>query len=209
MEKQGYKISCFITIDSKNKDSFMYHTPTIILAKLQAKAFGVPLIIAKTKGKKEDELRDLEKAIVLAKKKYKIEGICSGALFSNYQRSRIEKLCEKLAIRSFTPLWHLNQKNYLKQTVKNGFKTIITKIACYGLDASFIGKEITPKIIESLVVLEKKIGINVAGEGGEYETLVLDMPLFKNKIVIEKAEKKMENDFTGTLEIKKSKLVEK
>jgi diphthine-ammonia ligase len=209
MVKQGYKISCFITIDSKNKDSFMYHTPTIALAKLQAKAFGVPLIIIKTNGEKELELIDLEKAIAKAKIKYKIEGVCSGALYSNYQRTRIETICEKLGVRSFAPLWHLNQKEYLKLIVKNGFEVIITKIACYGLNESYLGKRINKKMIEQLSVLEKKFGVNVAGEGGEYETLVLDMPLFKKKLQINNSETKMENEFTGELKINKILLIKK
>ena len=53
MEKQNYDISCVITIQSENKDSFMFHTPNVELVKLQEKAMGRPLVIQKTKGKKE------------------------------------------------------------------------------------------------------------------------------------------------------------
>ena len=64
-------------------------------------------------------------------------------------------------------------------------------------------------MIVKLEKLEREVRLNPAGEGGEYETLVLDMPLFKNKIKIEKSTKKMENEFTGELVIEKAKLIEK
>ncbi len=208
MAKQGYPIDCLITIDSSNKDSFMFHTPTVSLADLQAKALGKQIVIIKTKGEKEKELLDLSKAIVSAKKKFGIEGICSGALFSNYQRERIEKICEKKGIRAFAPLWQMKQEKYMRQIVKEKFVIMVTKIACRGLDESWLGRILTEKDVEELIVLSKKFGFNSAGEGGEYETLVLDMPLFSKKIVV-KVENKMYNENTGDIKIIKAELVDK
>jgi diphthine-ammonia ligase len=208
MQKQGYKIKCLITIDSANKDSFMFHTPTISLAKLQAKALGIPLILVKTTGKKEVELADLKKAIKQAIKEHSVEGIVSGALFSNYQRSRIETISEELGIRSFAPLWHMGQAKYMQQIVNEGNKVMVTKIACYGMDESFVGKIIDKKDLTRLDKLAEKYGVNVAGEGGEYETLMVDMPIFSKALEI-KFIKKMENEFTGEIKIKKSKLIDK
>ncbi|MDD3159596.1 MAG: diphthine--ammonia ligase [Candidatus ainarchaeum sp.] len=208
MKKMNYSVSCLITIDSKNKDSFMFHTPTINLAKLQSKALGIPLIIVKTKGEKEIELNDLENAIKKAIKKYKIEGLVSGAIFSNYQRERIEKITENLGIRSFAPLWHMDQTKYMQRLIKENNKFIITKIACYGLDESYLGKVIDENDLIKLEKLNKKFGVNVAGEGGEFETLMIDMPLFNKSISIE-FDKKLQNEFTGEILIKKVKLVKK
>lgn len=208
MQKQGYPVKCLITIDSKNKDSFMFHTPIVKLATLQAKALNLPLIIVKTKGEKENELIDLKKAISTAIKKYGIEGVVSGALFSNYQRERIETICEDLGIRAFAPLWHTNQSTYLTQLVNSQIKAIITKIACYGLDEKWLGREIDLDAIKELINIETKYKINVAGEGGEYESLVLDAPFFKNKIMLSWT-KKMQNEFTGEIKIQNAKLTKK
>jgi len=208
MEKQGYEIRCLIAINSKNKDSFMYHTPTVELVKLQAKAIGKRLLLINSKGEKETELAELERGLMLAKKMFGIEGISSGALFSNYQRERIERACEKHGLRHFAPLWQINQEQYLKQLVKLGFKVIITKIAGYGLNEKWLGREIDDKAIEELVELSKKYGVNAAGEGGEYESLVLDCSMFKEKIEII-FEKKIQNECTGEIEIKEAKLVKK
>ena len=208
LQKQGHEVKCLITIDSQNKDSFMFHTPTIALAKLQSEALAVPLFVARTKGEKEKELVDLKKAIAEAKKKFGIKGVSTGALYSMYQSERIEKICRSLKLKCLSPLWHKNQAEYLRELLREKFEVIITKIACYGLDEKWLGRRIDSRAIEELVALEKKFGINVAGEGGEYESLVLDAPLFKKKIVIEFG-KKMENEFTGAIVVKRANLVEK
>jgi asparagine synthase (glutamine-hydrolysing) len=208
MEKQGYEVRCLIAIKPENKDSFMFHTPTIELAKLQAKSLGKRLLLVHTKGEKEKEVEELEKGLMLAKKMFKIEGICSGALYSNYQRERIERACEKHGLRHFAPLWHLDQEKYLKQVIASGFEIIITKIACYGMSEKWLGRKIDSQAIYELIQLNKKYGINVAGEGGEYETLVLDTPRFKDKIFVEFIVK-MTNENTGEIELKKIELKRK
>jgi len=209
MKKKGHEIPCLITIKSKNPDSFMFHTANIDLTKLQSKAMQIPLITQKTIGKKEDELRDLEKAIKKAKKKYKIQGIVTGALFSNYQKQRIEKIAEKLELKTFSPLWHKDQEKEITEIINNKFEIIFSQIAADGLDPSWIKRKITKKDIESLKKINKKNKLNIAGEGGEFESLVLNCPLFKKKIKILRSKIIIDSPHTAKLIIKKAKLINK
>jgi asparagine synthase (glutamine-hydrolysing) len=57
--KMGNEISCLITLESENKESYMFHTPSISQTKFQAEAMEIPLLVFKTKGQKEKELEDL------------------------------------------------------------------------------------------------------------------------------------------------------
>ncbi len=209
MLRQNYSINCLVSIKSKNKESFMFHTPGIEMVKLQSKAIGIPLVEQETKGEKEAELKDLKKALEKAKKQYKIEGVVTGALFSNYQRDRIEKVCDSLSLKIFSPLWHINQETEMREILNNGFKFIMTKISALGLDKSWLGKEITHKDIDKLVELNKKININIAGEGGEFETLMIDGPIFNKRIEIKEYKTVEENENTAELFIKKAALVNK
>ena len=181
-KKNGYEISCFITLESENKESYMFHTPFIDKTKLQASAIQISQIIQKTKGKKEEELMDLEKAIKTAVKKYKIQGIVSGAVGSVYQSSRIQNICNKLNLECFAPLWQKNQFEILDDLIKNQFEVIIAGVFAEGLDKDWIGKKIDKNFIEKMRELNKKYGVNPAGEGGEYETFVLNCPLFKKPV---------------------------
>ena len=60
--------------------------------------------------------------------------------------------------------------------------------------------------IPMLNKLKDKIGSNVAGEGGEFESLVLNCPLFKKKLVIEEFEIKEESEYAARMIIKKASL---
>jgi asparagine synthase (glutamine-hydrolysing) len=209
MQRQNYKIDCLISLVSENPDSYMFHTPNMGMVRLQSEAIGLPLIEQLTKGTEEIELEDLERALSKAKETYGIDGVVTGALYSSYQRDRIERSCDKHGLKIFSPLWHLNQESELREIIDNGFKFIVTKIAADGLDKSWLGKEITHKDIDKLVQLNKRIGINIAFEGGEAETLMVDGPIFKTKIIIKEAEKVMENNYIGLFRIIKAELQER
>lgn len=183
-KKSGNEIVCLISIVSKNKFSYMFHTPSISETKKQAREMQIPIIIQKTKGEKEEELKDLENAIKIAIEKYKIEGIVTGALYSDYQFSRIKKICEKLKIKCVNPLWHKDEIEYLNELIKNNFKIVITGVFAYPLDKNWLGRIIDEKFVKDAVELEEKYKIHAAGEGGEFETFVIDCPLFKNELKI-------------------------
>lgn len=204
-KKQGHDLACLISVFSENKDSYMFHTPSIERVKEQAKAIKLPLIIGKTKGEKEKELIDLENAIKKAKQKYNIQGIVTGALHSNYQASRIQKICDKLDLECLNPLWQKNEFEYLNELIKNDFEVVIIGIGAYPLGESWLGRKINEKFIEDISELNKKYKIHPAGEGGEFETFVLNCPLFEYplKIVNKEISKQGENSFRMEVKVDK------
>jgi ABC transporter with metal-binding/Fe-S-binding domain ATP-binding protein len=200
---QYHKIVCLVSIISKNKESYMFHTPNINITKMQAEAIGLPLIEQETEGEKEKELDDLKKAIERAKKEYGIEGVVTGAIRSVYQASRVQKICEELNIKCINPLWQKDQIEILNEIVEHKFEVIITQIAAEGLDESWLGRKINKSAIDDLKILNEKYSLNTAFEGGEAETLVLWCPFFKKKLRILKSEKEVQNKNVGMLNIQK------
>ena len=190
-KKAGHEISCLITLHSENPDSYMFHTPSIKRTEKQAAVMGLPSITKDTKGIKEEELKDLEDVIKTAIKKYGIQGIVTGALHSDYQASRIQKICDKLKIECINPLWHKDEFQYLQDIIKNKFKVIIIGVSAYPLSASWLGRVIDEKFIADVTKIHEKYKIHVAGEGGEFESFVLDCPMFKRPLKVTGA------DFTG------------
>ncbi len=184
VNKEGYETTCLITIESENPDSFMFHTPSIEQTKKQAEAMGIKLVSVKSKGEKEKELLDLENAIKKAKEKYNIEGVVTGAVESVYQASRVQKICNKLDLECFNPLWQKDQAELLNDLIKNKFEVIIVGVAAYPLDEKWLGRRVDNNFIKDISELNRKYKINVVGEGGEFESLVVNCPLFKKKIII-------------------------
>ena len=97
----------------------------------------------------------------------------------------------------------------MQDLLENGFDIVLTAVAAEGLDKSWLGRKINLDDVEKLQQLNKKYGLNVAGEGGEFESLVLDCPLFTKKITLEKIEIIEEDKNRAHLVIEKAKLVQK
>ena len=203
-KKKGMELTCLISLFSKNKASYMFHTPSIKQVKKQAKVMGLPLVTKKTAGIKEQELEDLTEVIKQVKDKYHIDTIVTGALHSEYQASRIQAICDKLNLKCFNPLWHKDEIEYLKELVDNNFKVIITGVFAYPLNQSWLGRIIDKKFIDEVSQLKVKYKIHAAGEGGEFETFVLNCPLFKRELVVKKFKDVKEGENSWRREIKVS-----
>ena len=171
------------------------------ITSVQAKAMKIPQILALTETSDPDaELNELQNLLENAKKNFGIDGIVHGGLFSNYQRTRFEKIASNLDLKIISPLWHVDQKNYMQELLESKFKFIITSVTSAGLDQTWLGKEITALDVEQLEKLSVKFGFNLAFEGGEAETFVIDCPLFHSPVGILQANKVWDG-YRGRFEI--------
>mgnify|MGYP000922277952 CR=1 FL=1 len=191
--KKGYDVEYLVSIISDNPDSYMFHVANIHITDLSARAAGIPLIKKVTKGIKEEELEDLT-SILKELKESGVEAIFSGALYSEYQKSRIDQICVNLGLESHVPLWHRNAEEYMKEIIELGFEVIITSVSAEGLDKSWLGRVLDMDLLNELIKLNDKYGINLAFEGGEAETLVLNCPVFNKRIKINESEKIWDRD---------------
>ena len=201
-----HEIACLLSVESENLDSYMFHTPNIGLAKMQAEAMGIPLLTQKTKGEKELELEDMKALIKRAIREFNIEGVVTGAIASAYQFKRIQKICTDLKLECINPLWQKDQVELLNELFENNFETIIVHVAGYPLDESFLGKKIDKEMIKRLIEYKEKYKISPSGEGGEMETFVTNMPLFKKRIEIIKANTRYSN-YAGDYTIEEARLI--
>ncbi len=208
LESRKHEIKYIISIVSENPESYMFHVPNIHLVEEQANLMGIPLIKKQTGGVKEEELKDLEEVLFTIADE--VDGIITGAVASEYQKGRIDKICEKLKIKSIAPLWHKNPEILLKNMLKNKFDIIITSVAAPPLDEEWLGRKIDEECISELKRMNKEHGIHIMGEGGEYESLVLDCSMFKKRINIIEAEKIWDKKTrSGVLDIKKINVARK
>ena len=205
---QHEEVACLITVVSKNPESYMFHTPNIHLAGLQAAAAGLPLVEVETAGEQETELLDLKRALSLARERFDIEGVVTGAILSVYQAARIQRICRELDLWCFNPLWHIDQEAYMEDLIDAGFQVIIVGIFSSPFDASWLGREINRRTLDDLRKAARKYRITLTGEGGEFETFVIDAPFFSRRIAIEEASAVYQN-YNGILRIERAGLVEK
>jgi len=189
-KQDGHSIECLISVFPKSDESHLLHYPNISATSLQAKSMKIPQIITRINSTDPQiELEELQNLLQKAKKDFGIEGIVHGGLFSDYQRIRFETIGNNLNLKVVSPLWHVDQKNYLKELLDSKFKFIITSVTSAGLNETWLGREINRDDVVHLIKLSTKHGFNLTFEGGEAETFVLDCPLFYFPIVIVKGNK--------------------
>jgi len=202
--KQDFAVKYLVTMIPQREDSWMFHSVNIHLTDLFAEAVGIPLVKSETAGIKEMELKDLKELLATLD----IEGVVSGAILSNYQKERIHRICRELDLKSIAPLWHDDPMNLLKEMISLDFEAIIVGVYAYGFDKSWLGKRIDLATISDLARLNKEYQVSLVGEGGEYETLVLDASFFTKRIRLLEVEKIWE-DYRGHLLVKKAELADK
>ena len=178
---KGWDISHIVTVVVDGEDSHMFQIPGVEIVRHQARLAGINYLEVHTEGIENEEIKDLQ----LALQKIDIDALVCGALRSDYQKSRIERMCQDLGVISYTPLWHQSPQEHLSGLVTNGFGVMITSVACDGLDESWLGKILDEGSLSKLIDLSSKFRFNVDGEGGEYETLVVSGPHFEGEIKID------------------------
>jgi ABC transporter with metal-binding/Fe-S-binding domain ATP-binding protein len=182
-EHQGWDVKALVSVLPKGVESLMFHFPNVPWTRIQAEAMGLP---HRTIEAGHSELLSLQEGLDKIRETLGIDGVVTGAVASDYQKSRIDQICDTLGIKSFAPLWHKNPQVLVNDLKAAGFKVILSGVAAAGLDKSWLGQELTDERWATLERLSRKHGIHLTGEGGEYETFVLDAPYFKSRINLEK-----------------------
>ena len=188
-----------ITPPRDEADSFMYQSVGSTAVPFIAKALNLPLYTQPTQANareqgivytptKDDEVEDLVTLLLKVKEAHPdLQAVCAGALWSDYQRLRVESAASRVGLLSLAYLWHREQSELLDEMIAAGVHAILIKVAGVGLTENHLGKtleEMRPKLRS----LEETYGSHVCGEGGEYESLVLWMPGFHKRVAVHNAE---------------------
>jgi len=184
----------------------MFHHPNVGWTRLQARAIGLPHEVVETTG--EDEMADLQRALAAMKSRHQVSGLVTGAVASDYQKTRFDNMGDAIGLKTYAPLWHKTPRLLVEDLKKLGFRIILTSVAAKGLDESWLGRELTEEEWSRLEVLSKIHGIHLTGEGGEYESFVLDAPHFSKTVEIEKSRNQWHED-SGRMVIEEASLRDK
>jgi len=203
MESQGHVVDPLVSIVPTQPHSWLFHTPNLHLMPLLAEALGKQLVTAPSAGSEQSDLEAL--GSVLAG--LEVEGVVTGAIASDYQWDRINGVCERLGFRVFSPLWRKDQAMLMSDLVASGVRPMIVAVQAEGMGVEWLGQVLDPEALERLADLANKRGINLSGEGGEYETLTLDSPLQLRGLEIVSAERRLTRD-GGLLHVTEARLGE-
>ncbi|KAI0774189.1 hypothetical protein C8Q74DRAFT_1201149 [Fomes fomentarius] len=145
-------------------------------------------------GVSGDETEDLYELLSTIKTQHpNVQGVSVGAILSNYQRVRVEHVARRLELTPLCYLWQRDQEELLREMIEAGMEALLIKVAGIGLTTKHLGKTLA-QMQPTLLKLNTLYGSHICGEGGEYETLTLDCPLFKSRINLDDAETVIHSD---------------
>ena len=205
---QGWEVVSLVTVLVKGDDSMMFQLQNTWITAFQASSSGVPWKPIISFGEEEEEVGDLESSItaegykldfneifppgieipenlVIHNGPLDVDGLVVGALRSDYQKTRIERMCQRLGIASFSPLWHKDQGEHMQSFLEHGFGVVFTSVSTEGMSADWVGRTLDGESLNELSDLSKRHRFNLDGEGGEFETIVVSAPHMRRDVILE------------------------
>ena len=203
---RGWDVECIVSVGIQSEDSMMFQTNGVSLAALQSTAMKVPWLPVVSDGEEELEISDLEQALsgntdsercfkemwqedwlrpeelVLHEGTLVVDALVVGALRSDYQKTRIDRMCERLGIISFCPLWHHDSYLHMQSLIEHGFEVMFVSVSADGLNEEWLGRMLDEGSLRELKRLSEEHRFNIDGEGGEFETIVLSSPCMDRQI---------------------------
>ncbi|MBO4569089.1 MAG: diphthine--ammonia ligase [Candidatus Methanomethylophilaceae archaeon] len=200
-EQMGHEVPVLVNIVPQDEASWIFHTPNLDVLPLMAESMGKELVTAPSSGSEEGDMEGLRAAL----EGLDVDGVVTGAIWSDYQWDRMGLVCGDLGLKVVSPLWRKDQDLVMEELLSSGIRAVI--VGCYaeGLGEEWLGREIDRGAAEELKRIRAKTGISILGEGGEYESLTVDSPLYSRPLSIDSAEKEWSRS-GGTLRVRSASL---
>ncbi|KAJ9573273.1 hypothetical protein B1J92_M04521g [Nakaseomyces glabratus] len=208
-QRQGHELVALanlrpIDTDKQELDSFMFQTVGHDIVSLYENCTGLPLFRKEIHPKtsknvelnytptKDDEIEVLYQLLSEVKQSIPdLQAVSVGAILSSYQRTRVEDVCGRLGLVVLSFLWQRSQlelmtemcsmskqEDELNTSESCKLDARIIKVAAIGLDSTDLGKSL-PQLFPKMLKLNTQYEVHICGEGGEFESMVLDAPFFR------------------------------
>jgi diphthine-ammonia ligase len=182
-DTQGWPVDELLTVEPTDRESEMLHTPNLHVVALQAAAWGKRARTVKVPATGAPaELESLREALAADS-----GPVVVGAIVSSYQWSRVVRICDALGRRVYAPLWRTAPGRVVREEISAGLDIRLVHLAAEPLTPDLLGRRLDPELLAELERRSDTVRrMNVAGEGGEFETLVVDAPFFHSRIILDR-----------------------
>src|SRR5437867_7213273 len=168
--QRGWELTHLLSVIPEDRDSMLFHVPNLSMTALLAQAMHRPLLTEAAKAGEAGELDALRRIF----HRIDADGVVVGAIASDYQHDRVNRIAEELGLRVFAPWWRHDPHRLLRDYLAYGFEIVFSSVSAEGLDASWLGRLWDNQTIEALLRLERSRGIHPCGAGSYDGSLDLD-----------------------------------
>jgi diphthine-ammonia ligase len=187
--EQGHEVAYLLSYIYK--EPYVFHS--FPLMALQSKAVGIPQLKVKIKRSYEDILA----ALARLNKEEGIEGFVTGDIVgagcAQIHQTYYDTMCEQSGMTLIMPNENPSKDTYnvLNEEIAAGIRAVMNCINLDHFGEDWLGRVLDKDSIKELKALADKQGIDVCSEDGRgFHTMVLDAPLFQERIEIDKFKKK-------------------
>jgi ABC transporter with metal-binding/Fe-S-binding domain ATP-binding protein len=204
-DTQGWPVDELVTVVPEDPDSMLFHTPNLDLVSLQAEAWGKSHRRVRVRGRgEESELEALREAVGAGP-----GPVVAGAILSSYQWARVLRVADEAGRRVYAPLWRKEPARVVREEIDAGLDIRLVHLAAEPLTPDLLGRTLDRPLLSELERRNREVrAVNVAGEGGEFETLVVDAPFFSQRIEIDHFERVLDGT-TSRMKIDRAHLAPK
>jgi len=187
--KLGHDIKYLVVFVAETWPSFCH---PLKIMELQAKSIGIPLLKLQVKEPYEQSYREAIKKLIEGG----IKGIITGDIYvvDDIHGRWMDKVTAGLDISVIMPLWAQDTSKVLNEEVTSGFRSVFTCLGKKWFTKEWLGKELNQTTVNELRTLAKEKGMDPCGENGEYHTMTIDGPNFKETINISNFAKEERNN---------------
>ncbi|HPJ29775.1 MAG TPA: diphthine--ammonia ligase [Methanothrix sp.] len=163
------------------------------LLSAQAEAMGIPLVRTGFSSYEEEFKRVVQSLNQSRKENGEGEKIGS-AVFGHIQTHDrlVERICGDLGIELLMPLWMMDSAEIINELIDSGFEVVLVGVKADLFGQEWLGRRIDESFLADLRALDSSI--DPCGEDGEFHTLVLDGPIFNQRIRITRSEPTLRGD---------------
>lgn len=199
---KGWEISYLLSVKPTRTDCFLFHFATVEHTPILAKMLNIKHHLISC------DVADAEKEAALVRdfvlKQPKVDAVILGGTgLQLTQIKSIQKALLPAGIEVFAAHAGLEHDDVMREMLKKGYKFMITQIASDGLGEKDLGLVLTPENIDDFFKRARKYGFHPGGEGGYFDSFVIEAPILPNRIEIQKSHKVIESSNQGHLVIEK------
>lgn len=175
--KIGTPLGIIVMMEEEGQRS-RAHSLFLDVLKAQSKAMNIPIFMGSANWNNYEKVF---KEMLTIGKNLGAEVLVTGDIDIPEHQCWHERVTKEVGLGLAVPLWNMEHKAVVKEFIELGFLTKIISIDTkQGMKKEDLGKILTMEYIKELELR----AIDPCGESGEFHTVVIDGPLFKEEIKI-------------------------
>lgn len=169
----GHEPVCLIVGTDMQEMSYMHYMRRNLILQY-GDALGLPVVMAKMTERYDFDTWN--KTLATVTERYKAQAVCTGDIAFPYSRDNITKLGEAYGLRTFTPLWGVEEEELVREILK-------MEIIIKSLDAKLVLDDLLgQRLDEAAVARLHERGLMLNDDTSELHTLAVNGPIFRHPL---------------------------